>query len=282
MLEQQEVGVGLTAAFNKGIVKGEAQAEVKNLYVKAVGGCENHIYICQSGGSGDRLEVTIDELVEQAANFPKVVEESPVIITAIINDYPSSVGNIPTMPPKGYLALLSDQTKDLEKLGDAFLKLEELKEDLTFALNHFDQFVEVKSLTQDERNKKKKDLQDYLNQIPDEIEKVQDQASLCVDDYDTYKKNRYSFPENLRSLSLPGGTIMTFKELEEKLAQLTTEVEHLKQNVILKEQPITIRSFSGKYLNTNDDSKDKLVPANYIIKEKNDPGQYEIMKIYRY
>ena len=126
-----------------------------------------------------------------------------------------------------------------------FLKLKDYKTNLSFILDNFDNFDEYKSLSQDIRKQKQKDLKDYIIRTSSESTKIVRGASLCIDDYDEYQKQPYLLPDNFEFISLPGGTLMNFKELEEKFAKLETQLSLLDQkqsrDVSLLDQRLSTR-----------------------------------------
>ena len=103
--EQREIGAKLSGSYKGFGVKGDAAAQVESKVRQATGNHKTNVYIFQAGGSGDILETSIEEMIDQAKNFPNLVKKAPVPTKAIINDYRSSVANIPLTIPKQSLKL---------------------------------------------------------------------------------------------------------------------------------------------------------------------------------
>jgi len=277
--KSQAISAKINASYS-GVIKADASVTLANDIHSVDSEATTKVTVHQRGGDPNlETPTTIEGAIKFAASFAKQVTPHPDYCQVITSKYK----NLKKLPPViEHPDVFNNQHIVLDGLGEAYEDIENYVKNIDFVLSHFESFKEFgvtyEGKTRQEIQKK---LNDSKKEASEEMNKISNDAINCSKDSSQCK----IYTSKFIKMELPGGDLMYLKELEEKLAQLTTEVEHLKQNVILKEMPLTIRSFSGKYLNTNDDSKETVVPANYIIKDKSkgqDPGQYEIMKIYRY
>lgn len=252
--KQQEIAAKLSGSYSGFGVDGKVTAEAENQIKTALKDQKISVSVCQSGGSGDPLEVTLDKMIEQAINFPALIRENPVFMTAITNTYQRAVPDLPRS--KGSELFWNTQTNTLNELGEQYLELDDYKSNLEFVLKNLDKFGEFDEL---KRKEKKKEFQQSLNATKKEIDVLVKQAKACSENCD--KCTSYTLPETFKYLELPGGKIVNLNQMEETLQKLTKELEDLKKSAIREGQDIFIKSHKNQYLqqalvNHNDSQPD--------------------------
>ena len=85
--EKREISAKLSGKYSGVGVKIKGSGEAQSRMQEATENRTTNVYVFQGGGSGDVLEVTMEEMIKQALEFPKLVKDAPVPVRAIINDY---------------------------------------------------------------------------------------------------------------------------------------------------------------------------------------------------
>lgn len=185
---------------------------------------ELQVLIASSAGEGLTIETDLESMINQAKNFPKVVQHSPVPIIALTAEYAKTVlgGDSPD------LAVKHMQKDNLEYLGKNYLELRDYKANLDFVLKNMEDFDDYRSLTSAEILKKKKELRKVMLAVDKETERIIDIAEKCSQD----AKSCEGYTPSLSMLTLPkiNGDQMTMNEMETHIKQLQEDVANLKED----------------------------------------------------
>ncbi|MGL6339753.1 MAG: hypothetical protein ACRC80_11505 [Waterburya sp.] len=189
-----------------------------------------NIFVAQSGGNGDLIEVSLEDMITQAQNFPTLAKQDPVAIIAITADYRNTVP-LPQLPSPNSLSR-TRQKNTLEDLGLEYLKLRDYKANLQFVLEHlveFDDFRDIDTLQLDSKREK---YQKSLELAASEIDEIVQRANNCTEDFSQCK----TYIPKFKFLSLPkiGGDLMNLKQMEEQLAELREEIKSLKTPALVE------------------------------------------------
>jgi hypothetical protein len=194
--KQQEIATQLSGSYSGFGVDATASTEAKHQIKTALKDQKISVSVCQSGGSGDPLEVTLDKMIEQAINFPTLIKENPVFMTAITNTYQRAVPDLPK--PKGSQLFWNIQKNTLNELGEQYLELDDYKSNLEFVLKNLDKFGEFDEL---ERKGKKAKFQASVDATKKEIDILIKKAKACSEDCN--QCTSYTLPETFEYLELP-------------------------------------------------------------------------------
>jgi hypothetical protein len=107
------------------------------------------VEVIQSGGSGDTVELSLEDMLKQAREFPEIAKDNPVTISVITNEYINSVP-VPLDIQKPDSLPMRRRRETLEDLGKEYLKLRDYKSSLQFVLEHLIQFDQFKNLDPDQ------------------------------------------------------------------------------------------------------------------------------------
>lgn len=174
--EKREISAKLSGKYSGVGVKVDGSGEVQSKMREATENRTTNVYVFQGGGSGDVLEVTMEEMIKQALDFPKLVRDAPVPIRAIINDY-KSIENVPSIP-----LIPSKQRSVLEGLGRSYMKLRDYKAKLEFVSDNIESFDEYRNLSQSAKRQKREELNTHRDRVSDAMQLIADSADECVDD----------------------------------------------------------------------------------------------------
>jgi Alanine-zipper, major outer membrane lipoprotein len=201
-----------------------AATSLESKFKEVVKNTTTNIFVVQSGGDGDIIEVSLDDMIAQAKNFPAVAKGDPVPIIAITSDYQSTV-SLPTIPTPNSLIRVQ-QKNTLQDLGRYYLSLRDYKSNLEFILERLTEFDDFRSLDASQLNVKRQEYQTSLKETADKIDEIVRHANDCTEDFNQCK----TFVSDVVFLPLPkiGGDLMTLKQLEESLAALQVEINSLK------------------------------------------------------
>jgi hypothetical protein len=212
--EQQQIKTSLSASY--GPFGGNAALEVT--FREIATRFALNVQVFRAGGGG-AVTMTWDAMLQEALQFPITIQNQPVSIQALVNDYRSSIP-LPVIPPPDTLPVLQ-QRLSLEDLGKEYLRLRDYKRSLEFILSRtFDEFDEFRDLDQAELNQKRIEFQESLQLTANELDLITQQARRCYADINQCT----TFVSTVRPLPLPqiGGDLMTIRQIEEQLANLTT------------------------------------------------------------
>lgn len=199
--EKREISAKLSGKYSGVGFKVDGSGEAQSKLREATENRTTNVYVFQSGGIGDVLEITMEEMIEQALKFPKLVEKAPVPIRAIINDY-KSIQNIPSIP-----LTPSKQRHVLEELGSLYMKLRDYKAKLEFVRDNIESFDEYRCLSQSKKKLEAKSLEKHLNKISDTMQLIASSADECV--YDSRVCQSFIPDKDLFEFILPEGDLTT-------------------------------------------------------------------------
>jgi microcystin-dependent protein len=194
-------------------------------------------------GGDDKFDTDIDGLIKQAEEFPKIIENTGVPYMGIYKRYDESIKfeNAKEYSEDDSIYEYEKNRDNLNILANQYLKLKDLRENVKFVLDHFNDyqigkgviFEEYKNLELEDRKK----ILDGLKKDYDGINKSIDEVVECA----------HKCREN-KKYEMPG-----IFEMESQLPRLegeNMELENLiKELDILKTQVVpkgTISMWSGK------------------------------------
>jgi len=216
---QQNLAVKISAKGWGATAEGSLEASLREITKDT----ETRITVLQSGGSGDPLEVTLDEMISAAKNFPNVVKEASFLVSGIFEDYRSTVP-LPEDIPDTSLIALDSRRELLNELEQKYLFYKDLRSTIDFIRNHIDSFEEYSGLSQADKEKKKQSLSLDYEGVTRQLEELVKKASHIASD-PTYPTNYYQIREPLPSLK---GDTMIIKKLEDRIAKLEQEILYMK------------------------------------------------------
>jgi hypothetical protein len=232
--DQQEVRLKLSAHYGPlkaGVELNKTLEEIQEKY-------SMNVLVIQSGGSGDILELKIDQMLEQARNFPQLVKDNPVPIAALTSEYKNTVPLPPGTPSPSSLPIIR-RRETLEELGREYLKLRDYKGNLTFVLEHLPEFDEHRGLEAPQLEQKRAEYETDLNATAKELDMIVNSAEKCASDYHLCK----TYVAKIQPKSLPriGGDKMNLKQLEDKVNVLEQAIDQLSKG----ERPFTGVTING-------------------------------------
>jgi Alanine-zipper, major outer membrane lipoprotein len=205
-----------------------AEADLESTFKSVIKETTTNIFVTQSAGTGDPLEITLEAMITQAKNFPAIAKADPVPIIAITSDYQSTVA-LPSIPSPNSLVRIQ-QRDTLEDLGRDYLKLRDYKANLNFVLENLREFDDFRELDALQLDSKRQEYQKSLEATADKIDEIVRHANDCSEDFSKCT----TFVSDIEFLPLPkiGGDLMNLKQMEEQLITLRQELENLKAGVI--------------------------------------------------
>lgn len=214
--EQKEVRTMLSGCYGSFSASGGIESTFKDIQKKIT----TNVYVAQSGGNHDLIEISLDDMIAQAQKFSALIEQSPVPIIAITADYVNTVPMPPIPPPNSLIRI--QQKNTLEDLGQEYLKLRDYRANLRFILEHFIEFDEFRSLDAQQLSSERKKYQDSLEVVVHELDQIVKCANNCTEDLSQCQ----TYLPNIQLLPLPkiGGDLMNLKQMEEQLNFLRGEL----------------------------------------------------------
>lgn len=259
--EQENIKIAVSASGFGAEFKGKLDREIRKA-------CSNRtitVTVMQhgGGGSGDQVEVSVDEMIEQVKSFPALIEEKPVNEIATFEKYLETVNLPPVIGEIPEEKLMREQT--LNELGQMYLHYKDLRANIRFVMQHLYDFEQYKALDdsslQTIKDGLKKDF-DNVDQLINDIVKC---ARACRESVTNCK---VPSPQPL-TIELPelGDQDMTVKQLEENVAQQLIEITKLRQELNNLQSSINVR---GKRVGIGTTSPQATFQINEGDQAKND------------
>lgn len=165
--EFREIKASLSGKASYGLFSGNASASFEQSLQRITSSYQMKATILRTGGTGSLANITPDNLVKEALDFPsKVTGASGFPYVALVIPY----NHIPH--PVASPLNVSNQTTVLEQLGSWRQRLLKFQNDLAFALNHTDQFPNIDITL----------VNDRYNKISSEIANIVSSATDCYAD----------------------------------------------------------------------------------------------------
>lgn len=262
--EQQTIAAAVSASYGIFKSSGELDAKLK----QAIQNKELKVKILQSGGSGDSLEISLEEMIEQAKNFPAMARQHPVPFQGLYEEYSKTVP-LPPAIGEGSLTKLH-RTSVMEELGQRYLEYKDYRSDLIYVLQNLPNFKEYASLEAEELRQKRTQFDQDLKGITEQMNDLERRARLCRDSIQACElpATYYSPTEPLPAFD---GENKMLKELQAELRKVQTQVEELQK----LQQAIKV---SGSSVGIGTSSpKAKLHVADDIVLGRNTNGQKFIL-----
>lgn len=200
--KKEEITTKISGSYSGFGINAGATTAAANQIKEALAGQDIQVYVCESGGSGRSLPTTLDQMIQEAINFPDVVKQNPVPIAAIVNTYQGSV----VIPPNvsGSSFFLDAQASTLNDYGELYLKLKKYRSDLKFTLEHMDEFFSNDS--QSDLATKRAAFNQSLQNTDQEMKDLVQAGIDCSEDTNKCTA-RAPLPDNF-FLPLPAGDSM--------------------------------------------------------------------------
>jgi microcystin-dependent protein len=199
----------------------KANASVSERIMKAAEKKEKRITIYKMGGNNEVLPTTVDEMIRDVVTFPSQVKKNPVPILGIYKEYSSS---IPFNRPKKYdsnVAALQKRHDDLIELAKRYISLREMRADIMFVIEHFNDYQTGKGVLFSNQKKNNPISALDLNSLKQAVDEVNSHLSLITEAAGKCKEyTDYTIPAPYTlSVNLPtiGGENMQLIEMEKKL-----------------------------------------------------------------
>ncbi|MCI0513809.1 hypothetical protein L0128_11400 [candidate division KSB1 bacterium] len=223
--EQENIAAALSWSGSGADIDAVFNTKIKQQISKM----EIQISIFQSGGSGDILETSLDAMVEQAKNFPKMIAEHPIIYTVILNQYSATIN-----PPKGASyapsADILHRQYILDELNNQYYHYKNLRNNFAYVIDNLADFEEYHDFSLEDLEIQRAKFQDDLDGISaqlNQIAKLARMYQMTVEDVELpteYYKPHVTLPK-------VEGMKMTLHELQEKISELNTTVIETKSQV---------------------------------------------------
>jgi hypothetical protein len=197
--DKQEISAKISGQYRITGAKVDGGANATAKLQAATKNQSTSVYVFQAGGSGDVLETSLDEMIEQAMEFPALALKTPKRIRAILNKY-DSVENIPSavaIPP-------SAKSDALQDLGRLYLELRDYRKQLDFVLDNLDRFDEYKNLSKTEKQNQRKLFKAEREKVSKAMNNVSDSADKCIADS---TKCQPPSDLNVTKIDLPEGAL---------------------------------------------------------------------------
>ena len=222
--ERQELAAKISGSGWGGKLSTEVEQELKQLFKNK----KISITVLQSGGSGDVLETTLEEMIEQAKNFPQLIKDDPVAYRGIFAEYRSSVLLPPDIEPGTFDR--QHQLNVLEELGRKYLEYKDLRSDLDFILRNRLNFEEYQDLSDEEWQPIQGKLQQDFAGVSTQINQLVEQARSCRASFKACQLPTQYYQLTTELPTIEGQT-MVLKQMEENLRNLQLQVTSLKNTV---------------------------------------------------
>jgi len=197
--KQRDIAAQLSGSYTNFGINADATIKAEQQIKSALSGQTVNIKVIQSGGSGDSLEVTLEEMINQAKNFPKLVQRSPIPVTAITNTYLGGV-SLPRSI-QGSNLLFKQQESFLEKAGRRYLELHDYESNLEFVLENWGKFRENSSVEKQEDTVRKQGFIKSLKSTRGIMNNLIEKANSCSDDPTQCELG--ALPDEFEALPLP-------------------------------------------------------------------------------
>jgi hypothetical protein len=223
--EQRKQAISASLNVNYGIV--DFKAKFKSTFESSVQKTTFNIQSFRAGGSGAPISVSIDEMLEEAINFPETVKKSPVPIRATTQEY------VTLNPPKplGDFALqMVNREQRLKQAGIDFNNLAVYIKDIQFIIENLTSIDDFKSLDPSQIDVKKDEFNAEINRAKKEMDAIVNSASLCYNDISKCQFYITNFVQ--KSLPNLNSEMKTLKELEDKVSILENKLIYEGQDAI--------------------------------------------------
>jgi hypothetical protein len=215
--EQKEIAVAVSAGY--GLFK--ASAELDRRLKNAIENKELRVTIFQSGGSGDPVETTLEEMIQQAKTFPQLVRDHPVEFQGIFEDYRRTVP-LPTAVGEGQLSR-AHRLAVMEELGLQYWKYKDLRANLIYVLEQFYEFEDHLELNPEEQAAKKANYQTDLEQVTQHMNDLEKRARGCRENYSACELPGQYFTPSEPLPEINGENLM-LKQMQEDMAKLKMQL----------------------------------------------------------
>jgi hypothetical protein len=220
--EREETRVRISASGGWGTGSASGNASLNQTLREITRNREIRVTVLQSGGSGDPLEMTMDDMITQALAFPGIARVNPVAYQGIFAEYKNTV---PLPDSIGEGTFDRQRRLDvLEEIGRKYFYYKDLRSNIDYVINHILEFEEYQSMEDGAVREKldnfNRDFQGVSNQINDLVR----HARICRE-----SPRDCSFPTNyyvpIEPLPRIEGQNMMLKNLEEEVARLRQQID---------------------------------------------------------
>ncbi|MCY8063914.1 MACPF domain-containing protein [Bacillus spizizenii] len=165
--ELQDIRASLSGQATYGLFSGDAKATFQQSLEKITTNYQMRATIYRQGGVGNLGVITPEQLVKDAIEFPEKVSGD--------NGFPRSVLLIPYthISHENSQSLdVSMQKSNLERLGGLYQRFSKYQNDLSFAIDHHEQFPEINLDL----------ISSRYNQISEQLNLIKEKAADCYTD----------------------------------------------------------------------------------------------------
>ncbi|NEQ52048.1 MAG: hypothetical protein F6K11_18225 [Leptolyngbya sp. SIO3F4] len=222
--EQQEIAVAVSASY----AGFKAEGKLNHRLIQAIENKSLKVTILQSGGSGDSLEVSLEEMIKQAQNFPAVVKQHPVIFQGLFEEYRKTV---PLPPGIGEGPTARRHRQDvINELAHKYLKCKDYRADLRYVLDNFATFEDHLNFTPVERRAKIARYEQDFRGVSQQLNDIERLARTCRNSNDQCQlPTRYFTPTE--TLPTFDGENLMLKKMEQELATLRQQLNALRSSI---------------------------------------------------
>lgn len=222
--EQQAIAVAVSASY--GLFKASGSLDLK--LKQAIENKELKITVLQSGGSGDPVETTLEEMITQAKNFPKLVKDHPVEFQGIFEEYRKTVP-LPSAVGESIFSR-AHRLAVMEELGLKYWSCKDYRANLCYVLDNFYGFEDHLVLTPEEQTAKKARYQKDFEDVSEQLNELQRRAKACRASFNACELPTSYFVATEPLPEFSEGNMM-LKQLEEQLAKVREQVNVLQSAV---------------------------------------------------
>lgn len=222
--EQNEISAAVSASYGTFKAAGKFNKEL----TEAIENKSLKITILQSGGDGDLLEVSLENMIEQAQNFPKLVKQNPVFFQGIFAEYRKTV----PLPPSIGDSEISRIHRQaiMNELGKKYLKCKDYRADLRYVLDNFETFEEHLDLSPAERQTKITKYERDFNGASNQLNEIDNLARACRNSTEACQLPTSYFTPTEPLPNFDGENLM-LKRMEEELAAVRLQVQRLQSEL---------------------------------------------------
>lgn len=206
----------------------KAEAEFGLVLKEITNNKAHRVTIFQSGGSGDPLEVELQEMIDQAKTFPALVQANPVPLQALVERYEDTVP-LPAIPPPDSLTRIKRRDV-LEELGRKYLEYKDTRSTIDYVLRHMLDFEMYKDLDEDDLARRRTELQQDFQGVSRQMNDIAESARRCYESFDACDLPT-AYYQPTAPLPQLGGQDMTIRQLEDKVAQLQMRLEAMQAGI---------------------------------------------------